>query len=488
MPKLKTHIFIGVFAFTFLLLLCPGKAFACSYKVVGSPPSIQIKTWTADQPGEILNSISIDIANINGGDYFILSAPEYVYFVVSIEVPELVDGVDNRISSVVAEPIGVSALSPSGISAYQKYKITASTTSVSGEGRMELSISSFKAGYDTGSISLSLEAPLNSAFDNSNLIVAKAVAAPPIGPLELGETASQDSVVVTVSKVEYLAPEYDGQEKRFRVYMSLTNNSSEPLRSPGHFSFELEPALYQNEVNGKGYGYELGQHGYVYPGDALVGYYQWYYDRDIIIKNLTYENSQIKFLAIYNALTNVITPSASAGTYSEPFSVELTKSDDRCQIHYTTDGSEPTINSTVYSDPIAVDKTMDIKAALFLNDTFVQSYSYSYVISSNPDCFIATAAFGSYLDPHVWVLRKFRDNVLLHSSAGTWFVREYYQYSPPIADVISRNSALRFIARVALTPLIFGVQYPKTCFVMFMAICVLIIRSRGAYSLKRGCL
>ncbi len=69
-------------------------------------------------------------------------------------------------------------------------------------------------------------------------------------------------------------------------------------------------------------------------------------------------------------------------------------------------------------------------------------------------CFIATAAFGSQLEKHVQILRNFRDFYLLKSKAGTAFVRTYYKYSPPIADVIAKNTALRAVVRVGLMPLI----------------------------------
>ena len=78
------------------------------------------------------------------------------------------------------------------------------------------------------------------------------------------------------------------------------------------------------------------------------------------------------------------------------------------------------------------------------------------------DCFIATAAFGSYLDPHVHILREFRDNILLTSSVGTYFVNQYYQYSPPIAKVIAKYSFLIAAVRFILIPIIFTIQYPET--------------------------
>lgn len=74
-------------------------------------------------------------------------------------------------------------------------------------------------------------------------------------------------------------------------------------------------------------------------------------------------------------------------------------------------------------------------------------------------CFIATAAYGSPLDPHVTVLRAFRDRYLLTSGAGRAFVAFYYRHSPALAAFISRHAPLRTLARLLLTPLVFGIEY-----------------------------
>ncbi|MCM8788753.1 MAG: hypothetical protein NC907_03070, partial [Candidatus Omnitrophica bacterium] len=67
-------------------------------------------------------------------------------------------------------------------------------------------------------------------------------------------------------------------------------------------------------------------------------------------------------------------------------------------------------------------------------------------------CFIATAAFGSYQEKHVWVLRQFRDRYLLTNSIGRVFVKWYYKHSPKCASIIAQNDILRTIARIALMP------------------------------------
>jgi len=74
-------------------------------------------------------------------------------------------------------------------------------------------------------------------------------------------------------------------------------------------------------------------------------------------------------------------------------------------------------------------------------------------------CFIATAAYGSYLHPKVMVLRSFRDNYLLTNAPGRVLVALYYRYSPPFADLIRQNAAARTLVRILLTPVIFLVEH-----------------------------
>ena len=86
----------------------------------------------------------------------------------------------------------------------------------------------------------------------------------------------------------------------------------------------------------------------------------------------------------------------------------------------------------------------------------------SKVVASSSDggggCFIATAAYGSLMEPHVKILRDFRDRFLIVNSIGKGFVRLYYAYSPPIADFIAKHDGLRAMVRISLFPVV-GVSW-----------------------------
>lgn len=69
-------------------------------------------------------------------------------------------------------------------------------------------------------------------------------------------------------------------------------------------------------------------------------------------------------------------------------------------------------------------------------------------------CFIATAAYGSLMAPHVRILRNFRDRFLLGNNAGDSFVHLYYTFSPPIADFIAKHDSLRALVRISLLPVV----------------------------------
>ena len=71
-----------------------------------------------------------------------------------------------------------------------------------------------------------------------------------------------------------------------------------------------------------------------------------------------------------------------------------------------------------------------------------------------PNCFIATACYGSPRAEEVQVLRNFRDKYLMKNPAGRAFVRLYNKYGPIAADFIRDKETLKKIIRQHLKPII----------------------------------
>lgn len=70
--------------------------------------------------------------------------------------------------------------------------------------------------------------------------------------------------------------------------------------------------------------------------------------------------------------------------------------------------------------------------------------------SSSGGCYIATAAYGSYDCPEVYVLRRFRDDVLKQSLLGRVFVKSYYTISPKIIKTFGKSSKFNSFNRLWL--------------------------------------
>lgn len=54
-------------------------------------------------------------------------------------------------------------------------------------------------------------------------------------------------------------------------------------------------------------------------------------------------------------------------------------------------------------------------------------------------CYIATSIYGSYNCPEVWVLRRYRDNVLNKNLLGRLFIKIYYFVSPKVIKIFGKS-------------------------------------------------
>lgn len=83
-------------------------------------------------------------------------------------------------------------------------------------------------------------------------------------------------------------------------------------------------------------------------------------------------------------------------------------------------------------------------------------HSSSVEVIEPPDddgwCFIATAAYGSYMDGHVDILRQFRDSYLMTTPVGRGLVSAYYRLSPPVARFIDNHPGSKPVVRGMLWP------------------------------------
>lgn len=80
------------------------------------------------------------------------------------------------------------------------------------------------------------------------------------------------------------------------------------------------------------------------------------------------------------------------------------------------------------------------------------------LLSKDFNCFVATAAYGTPLEPKLQTFREFRYKVLLPHKWGLEFVKFYYTYGPYAARYIQDKPALRAVARGLLWPL-YGFSY-----------------------------
>ncbi len=129
------------------------------------------------------------------------------------------------------------------------------------------------------------------------------------------------------------------------------------------------------------------------------------------------------------------------------------------------DGFDGYNTSTYLNHVLTFDKLPNngtiITVRLFrqLKDPYLQSSYKEYKYTSGTGCFIATAAYGTPMHKDIDVLRAYRDKVLLKNKFGQIFVQNYYKYSPPIANELSKHDWARTVVRGMLKPVVAAAKW-----------------------------
>lgn len=75
-------------------------------------------------------------------------------------------------------------------------------------------------------------------------------------------------------------------------------------------------------------------------------------------------------------------------------------------------------------------------------------------MQENAWCYIATAVYGSYDCPNVWVLRRFRDIFLSKSLFGRLLISIYYKTSPTLIRIVGKNKLIIGFFKLMLDPFV----------------------------------
>ncbi len=193
----------------------------------------------------------------------------------------------------------------------------------------------------------------------------------------------------------------------------------------------------------------------VLDGDATVGAVTI---SNTVLNNTIDTGATTEYVGSAFISNDIYINTADTGPYSSG-SIDISFASDLPTISADPDlgaSFEVTITEFEIIDPsdLPLSYTEGVEGSVTVNSSITEEKTSSGGGGGGGGCFIATAAFGSLMEPHVKILRDFRDRYLITNRIGDAFVQTYYRHSPPIADFIAEHDALRAMVRWSLLPLV----------------------------------
>ncbi len=119
-------------------------------------------------------------------------------------------------------------------------------------------------------------------------------------------------------------------------------------------------------------------------------------------------------------LVEPVSFSSQGGIFNNSQSISLTTTTNDADIHYTTDGSEPTVNDPIYSGPIIINSNTPLRARGFappLIESKVRTQTYLFNISHTFPVVAYTADPDELFDPETGMYTNFEEDIEIVANA-----------------------------------------------------------------------
>lgn len=170
-------------------------------------------------------------------------------------------------------------------------------------------------------------------------------------------------------------------------------------------------------------------------------------------------------------ISNNAQKSVNRAAQSFKFNTQITPQNERFSLLVELDGAINSAISDLEFSKKVLGRLKNMQIDSTLKSTINQNYSgVSSTISSlnqmlikigltrsssgGGGCYVATAVYGSYDCPSVWILRRFRDNDLANSIFGRVFIHAYYAISPSLVRMFGNTSWFKTLCRKPLDLLV----------------------------------